>query len=69
MLNILDIKVTFNNKNEISTDVHYKDTNTDDYLSYDCAHPESSKLAKRIFLFVTDPEKAKLRLRELRMWL
>ena len=43
MLNILDIKVTFNNKNEISTDVHYKDTNTDDYLSYDCAHPESCK--------------------------
>ena len=39
------------------------------------AHPESCKknvpynLAKRITVFVTDPEKAELRLNELRIWL
>ena len=63
ILNFLDVNVILNSKNEISTDVYYKDTNTHDYLPYDSAHPESCKknvpynLAKRIIVFVTDPEK------------
>ena len=32
-----------NSKNEISTDVYYKDTSTQDYLLYDSAHSESGK--------------------------
>ena len=75
ILNFLDVNVILNSKNEISTDVYYKDTNTHDYLPYDSAHPESCKknvpynLAKRIIVFVTDPEKVELRLNELRIWL
>ena len=75
ILNFLDVNVILNSKNEISTDVYYKDTNTHDYLPYDSAHPESCKknvpynLAKRIIIFVTDPEKVELRLNELRILL
>ena len=75
ILNLLNINVILNDKNEISTDVYYKDTNTHDYLPYDSAHPESCKknvpynLAKRIIIFVTDPEKVEVRLTELRTWL
>ena len=39
ILNCLDLNVTLNSKNEISTDVYYKDTNTHDYLPYGSAHP------------------------------
>ena len=48
---------------------------THDNLSYDSARPESCKknvpynLAKRIVVFVTDPEKVELRLSEFRTWL
>ena len=51
--------------------MYYKDTNTHHYLPYDSANPESCKknvpynLAKIIIIFVTDPEKVKLRLNEL----
>ena len=44
-------------------------------LPHASAHPESCKknvpynLAKRIIVFVADPEKVKLRLNELRIWL
>ena len=75
ILNFLNINVILNDKNELSTDVYYKDTNTHDYLPYDSAHPESCKknvpynLAKRIIIFVTDPEKVEVRLTELRTWL
>ena len=69
------MNVTLNSKNEISTDVYHKNTNTHDYLPYDSARPESCKknvpynLAKRIVVFVTDPEKVELRLSEFRTWL
>ena len=75
VLNFLDVNVILNDKNEISTDVYYKDTNTHDYLPYDSAHRESCKknvpynLAKRIIVFVTDPKKMEIRLNELRIWL
>ena len=73
ILNFLDVNVTLNSKNEISTDASYKDTNTNDYLSYETAHPEYCKknvpynFAKRIFVFATDPEKVELRLNKLRI--
>ena len=63
ILNFLDVNVIVNRKNKISADVYYKVTNTYYYLPYDSAHPESCKkkvhynLAKRIIVFVTDPEK------------
>ena len=72
ILNLLDVNVILNNKNEIYTGVYYKDTNAHDYLPYDSAHPESCKknvpynLAKRIIVFVTDPENVELRLNELK---
>ena len=75
ILNFLNVSVILNSKNEISTDVHYKDTNTHDYLPCGSVHPESCEknvpynLAKRIILFVTDPEKVELRLNKLRIWL
>ena len=43
ILSALDVNVILNSKNEISTDVYFRDTNTHDYLPYDSAHPESSK--------------------------
>ena len=64
-----------NSKNEVSTDVYYKDTSTQDYLLYDSAHSESGKknvsynLARKIIVFITDPEKDKLRLNGLKTWL
>ena len=64
-----------NSKDEISTDVYYKDTSTQDYLLYDSAHSESGKknvsynLARKIIVFITDPEKVKLRLNGLETWL
>ena len=73
ILNFLDVNVILNSKNETSTDVCYKDTNTLDYLLYGSAHLESCKkkvpynLAKRVIVFVTDIEKVELRLSELRI--
>ena len=64
ILNFLDVNVILNSKNEISTDVYYKDTNTHDYLPHDSSHQEYYKenipysLAKRIIVFETDPEKS-----------
>ena len=75
MNNFLDVNVTLNSKNEISTNVYHKDTNTYDYLPYDSAHPESCKenvpynLVKRIIFSVINPERVELRLNELRIWL
>ena len=57
---------------KIFTNLNYKDTNTNDYLPYDSAHPELCKknvpynLAKIIFC-VTDSKKVELRLNELRI--
>ena len=75
ILNFLNVNVILKSENEILAHVYYKDTNTHDYLPYDSAHPESCKtnvaynLAKIIIVFVTDPEKVKLRLNGLRIWL
>ena len=49
-------------KTEISAAVYHKNKNTHDYLLYDSALQDN--LAKRNITFVTDPEKAQLRLNE-----
>ena len=72
-MNFLGVNVILNSKNEILTDVYYQDTKTHDYLPHESAHPESWKknvpynLAKRIIVFLTDPEKVELRLNEVTM--
>ena len=73
ILKFSNVNAILNSESEISTEVYYKDANTHDYLPCDNAHPESFKknapynLAKRIVVFVTDPEKVELRLNELRV--
>ena len=55
----------------IETDVHYKLTNSHNYLNFSSFHPTHCKenipynLAKRIIIFVTDSEKMEFRLKEL----
>ena len=59
----------------IESDVHYKPTNSHQYLNYGSFHPLHCKnnipfnLAKRIIVFVTCSEKMEFRLRELKLWL
>ena len=74
-LNFLDINVTLDENNNISTDVYYKPTNAHEYLHYDSNHPEHTKnnipynLAKRILCFVSDSSQEKYRLKQLRHFL
>lgn len=52
----LDINVDrLNNKNEISTEVYHKDTNTHVYHLESCKKNIHYNLAKRINVFVNDP--------------
>ena len=76
ILNFLDITIIYHcNTRTFETDIYYKDTNAHDYLSYLSAHPEHTKenvpynLAKRIIVFVSDENKIKKRLDELKIWL
>ena len=63
------------NGTQVTTDIFYKDTNPHDYLNFQSAHPRHIKdtipynLAKRIVVFVTDEERIKFRLQELKNWL
>ena len=72
VLNFLDVKTTWHKDNSVETDIYYKPTNTHDYLSSDSAHPDHTKndisynLGTRIIVFVSNPEKAIIRLDELR---
>ena len=71
VLNYLDVKTILHEDNSVETDIWYKPTNPHDYLPYDSAHPDHTKnnisynLAKRIIVFVTNPEKVIIRLDEL----
>ena len=62
-------------ENSVETGIYYKPTNTHDYLPYNSAHPDHLKnnnsydLAKRIIVFVFNPEKVIIRLDELRQFL
>ena len=74
-MNFLDIEVILDDENNISTDIYYKPTNSHDYLNYKSDHPLHTKinipynLAKRIICFVTDPDRVKYRLHELKTFL
>ena len=74
-LNFLDIIIILMGDGTIKTDIFYKDTNTHDYLDYHSSHPKHVKdnipftLAKKIHVFVSDPDTEKLRLDELRKYL
>ena len=71
VLNFLDVKIILHEDNSVETDIYYKPTNTHDYLPYDSAHSDHTKnnitynLAKRIMVFVSNPEKVIIRLDEL----
>ena len=74
-INFLDATVILHKNGKIETDVFYKDTNTHDYLDYRSHHPIHVKnnipynMAKRIIVFVSDPEKMNIRLKEMKNWL
>ena len=74
VLDFFDVKIILHEDNSVETDIYYKPTNTHDYLPYDSAHPVHTKnnsynLAKRIVVFVSNPEKVVIRLDELRQFL
>ena len=75
IINFLDLTIMLHDNGKIETDVHYKLTNSHKYLNFSSFHPNHCKenipfnLAKRIIIFVTDPEKMEFRLKELEYWL
>lgn len=75
VLNFLDLKIILHDDNTVETDIYYKETDAHDYLPYNSSHPKHCKdnvpfnLAKRIIVFVSNPEKVTIRLEELRKWL
>ena len=75
VLNFLDVKIILHEDNSVETDIYQKPTNNHDYLPDDSAHPDHTKnnspynLAKRIIVFVSDPEKFIIRLYKLRYFL
>ena len=75
ILNLLDVKIILHEDNSVETDIYYKPTNTHDYLPYDSAHLDHTKnnipynLAKRIIVFVSNPENVIIHLDELRQFL
>ena len=68
---LLDVKIILLEDNSVETDIYYKSKNTYDYLPCDSANPNHTKnnipynLAKRIIVFVSNPEKVTIRLDEL----
>ena len=67
----LDVKIILHEDNSVETDIYYKPTNTHDYVLYDSAHLDHTQvniphnLAKRIIVFISNPEKVIIRLVEL----
>ena len=67
----LDVKIILHEDNSVETDIYYKPTNTHDYVPYDSAHLDYTQvniphnLAKRIIVFISNPEKVIIRLVEL----
>ena len=72
VLNFLDIEVILHYDNTVETDIYYKDTNAHGYLPYNSAHPKHCKdnlpynLTKRIIVFVSNNQKAEIRLKDLK---
>ena len=74
-MNLLDTEIILHSDDTVETGIYYKDTNEQDYLPYNRAHPKHCKdnlpynLAKRIIVFVSNDEKGEMRLKELKNWL
>ena len=74
-LNFIDVKIILHENNSVEIDIYYKSTNTRDCLPYDNVHLDHTKnnithnLAKRIIVFVSNPEKIIIHLAELRQFL
>ena len=74
-LNFLDMIIMIDENGNISTDIYYKPTNSHDYLHYDSFHPSHTLdnipycLAKKIIVFVSDPELMEKRLLDLKIML
>ena len=74
-LTFLDIQVILRGGKFVTTNMYYKETTPHDYLNFHSAHPFHIKqtipfnLAKRIIVFVSDPERMKFLLGELKNWL
>ena len=74
-LKFLDVKLILHKGNSVETDIYYKPTNTHNYLPHDSAHPDHtrndipSNLDFKNIDFVSDPEKAFIRLDESRQFL
>ena len=68
-------EVLLHSDNTVETDIHCKNTNPHNYLPYNSAHTNHCKdnlpynLAKRIIVFLSNDEKAEIRLKELKNWL
>ena len=73
VLNFLDVKIILHEDNSVESDMYYKLPKIHDYLAYDSTHPDRTKnkipynLAKRVIVFVSNPEKVIIRLDELRI--
>ena len=73
--NFLSIKVLVDENYTVKFDVHYKETNAHDYLSFDSHHPEHTKhnipyvLAKRIIVISSEDAWVKRNLDDLRQFL
>ncbi len=71
----LSLKVITSETGDVMTDIHYKETNCHDYLSYDSHHPSHVKdnipyvLAKNIIVSTSDDETMEKNLRDLKVWL
>ena len=70
-LNFVDIKIILVEGRFINTDIYYKEMNPHKYLDFNSTHPSHIKdsipfnLAKRIIVFVSDPDLVQQRLKEL----
>ena len=71
----LSIKVYVSESGDILTDIHYKETNTHDYLHYESHHPIHIKnnipyvLAKNIIVATSDDDMTENNLKDLVSWL
>ena len=71
----LSLILNLDDEGNIWTNVHYKDTNTHEYLNYESNHPNHVKnnipytLAKRIIVFTTRDEEVVKNLQDLGIWL
>ena len=75
VLYFLDVTVILYESGEIETDIHYKSTNSHDYLRYNSHHPTHTKnnivygLAKKVVEFVSNYDNEEERMNELSGWL